>query len=147
LPAPTGILAMRTASHQNTPCQRTTECSTCANDTRPRCDLQGGWPVLYASKDKHGQYVTKGQCTLFGTCFDQCTLNSARAVAPVVNVGEPDHPRVTDLSTQGFITSTNGWTEAALMNFDPWDAARDFGDAGNVAGDLQDATFEPAACP
>jgi hypothetical protein len=145
-PAPAGILAMRTASHQNTPCQRTTECTTCGNDSRPRCDLQDGWPVLYASKDKHGQYATKSSCSLIGTCFDQCSLNPVRTSAPVTNVGEPGHPRVTDLTAQGFITAANGWTEADLMNFDPWDESHDFGGAGNVAGDLQDATFEPALC-
>jgi hypothetical protein len=47
---------------------------------------------------------------------------------------------------QGFITPANGWTEDALMHVDPWDAMHDFGGAGNVAGDLQDATFEPAPC-
>lgn len=144
--APAGILAMRTASHQNTPCQRTTECTTCASDARAKCDVQGGWPVLYASKDKHGQYAMKSSCSTFGTCFDQCTLNPVRSSPPIVNVGEPDHPRVTDLTTQGFITPANGWTEADLMHFDPWDA-RDFGGAGNIAGDLQDAAFEPAPCP
>lgn len=146
VPAPAGILAMRTASHQNTPCQRTTECTTCSNDARPKCDLQDGWPVLYASKDKHGQYATKSSCSLIGTCFDQCALNPVRTSAPVLDVGEPGHPRVSDLTAQGFITPANGWTEDALMHVDPWDEMHDFGGAGNVAGDLQDATFEPAPC-
>jgi hypothetical protein len=150
IPAPGGIQAIRTASHQGTPCQRTTECSTCSNDSRTRCDLamDAGtqWPVLYASKDKHGQYASMSGCPLFGTCFDQCTLNSSRQIAPIVNVGEPAHHVVSDLTAQGFITNANGWTESSLMNFDPWDAMNDFGDAGNIAGDLQDTTFEPAPC-
>lgn len=147
LPAPAGILAMRTASHQGTPCQRISDCSTCATDSRDKCDLASGWPVLYASKDKHGQYATKGRCSLLGTCFDQCTLAPARTTPPIVNAGEPDRPLVTDLTTQGFITPANGWTEVELMHANPWDAAHDFGGAGNVAGDLQDTTFEPAPCP
>jgi hypothetical protein len=147
LPAPAGILAIKTASHQGTPCERISECSTCATDTRDRCDLASGWPVLYASKDKHGQYATKDRCSLLGTCFDQCTLAAARTTPPIVNAGEPDHPLVTDLTAQGFITPANGWTEPDLMNFDPWTTTSDFGGAGNIAGDLQDATFEPAACP
>jgi hypothetical protein len=150
IPAPGGLQAIRTASHQNTPCQRTTECSTCTNDSRMRCDFatDGGaqWPVLYASKDKHGQYASRSSCPLIGTCFDQCTLNSIRVIAPVINVGEPAHHMVTNLTAQGFITNANGWTEAELMNIDPWNSMVDFGGAGNIAGDLQDATFEPAPC-
>ena len=69
------------------------------------------WPVVYASKDKHGQYATKAQCPLIGTCLDQCTLNPTRHVMPVVNVGEPDHHLVTDLTAQGFVTAANGWSE------------------------------------
>lgn len=149
IPAPGGIEAIRTASHQGTPCQRTTECSTCG-DSRTQCDVatDGGaqWPVLYASKDKHGQYASKSGCPLIGTCFDQCTLNPAREIAPIVNVGEPEHHMVTNLTAQGFINATNGWSEAELMNFDPWNTMSDFGGAGNISGDLQDATFEPAPC-
>ena len=150
LPAPAGILAIKTASHQNTPCERISECATCASDGRAKCDLTSDsgkqWPVLYASKDKHGQYATKAKCSLLGTCFDSCSLNAQRALPPIVNVGEPAHALTNNLTTNGFITPTNGWTEAELMNFDPWDTARDFGGAGNVAGDLQDVTFEPAPC-
>jgi hypothetical protein len=150
IPPPAGILAIRTASHQGTLCERDTQCSTCSGDPRGACDLAaaGGamWPVLYASKDKHGQYATRSSCGL-GTCFDTCTLNAQRVAPPVVNVGEPGHPLVTDLTTQGFITSANGWTEASLEHFDPWNAASDFGGAGNIAGDLIDPAFEAAPCP
>jgi hypothetical protein len=151
VPPPAGILAIRTASHQGTPCERASECSTCAADARPRCDVANDagldWPVLYASKDKHGQYATKSKCFLLGTCFDQCTLNPQRATPPVIDVGEPTHAFTHDLTTNGFITAANGWTEAELMNFDPWDPERDFGGAGNIAGDLQDPAFAPAPCP
>jgi hypothetical protein len=150
VPAPAGILAIRTASHQDTPCERVSECSTCPGDSRAACDVapDGGamWPVLYASKGKHGQYATKSRCPLIGTCFDQCTLAATRTRPPVVNVGEPALPLVADLTTEGFITPANGWTEPALMNVDPWDTASDFGGAGNVAGDLVDTEFEPAPC-
>lgn len=142
-PAPAGILAIRTASHQNTPCEKVTECSTCG-DGRSACDKQGGWPVLYASKDKHGQYTSK--CSTFGTCFDTCTLAPAAHRPPIVNVGEPDGHLVTNLTTQGFITAANGWTKPELMNVDPWGAG-DFGSAGNVADDLIDPEFVPALCP
>jgi hypothetical protein len=150
VPPPAGILAIRTASHQGTPCERVSECSTCG-DSRTPCDVAsvGGemWPVLYASKDKHGQYAALSKCSLLGTCFDQCTLNEQRAVPPVLDVGEPTHAFTHDLTADGFITSANGWTEPALMSFDPWDPDTDFGGAGHIAGDLQDSEFEPAPCP
>jgi hypothetical protein len=142
-PAPMGILAIKTASHQNTPCERITECSTCG-DGRPACEMQGGRPVLYASKDKHGQYAT--QCSMFDTCFDSCTLAPTPHTPPVTNIGEPDGHLVTNLTTQGFITTTNGWTKPELMNLDPWGTG-DFGGAGNVADDFVDNTFVPAPCP
>lgn len=147
-PAPAGLLAIKTASHQGTPCERKSECTTCSNDSRAKCDVasDGGamWPVLYASKDKHGQYATKSSCG-FGTCFDSCTLAAQRSRPPIVNVGEPAKHLVEDLTTNGFITAANGWTEATLQHFDPW-SPTDFGGAGNVAGDLQDATFIPVLC-
>ena len=142
-PAPAGILAIKTASHQNTPCEKVTECSTCG-DSRGACEKQNGWPVLYASKDKHGQYAKK--CSSFGTCFDTCTLAQTAHKPPIVNVGEPEGHLVTNLTTQGFINMTNGWTKPELMNVDPW-AAGDFGGAGNVADDFVDMTFVPAPCP
>jgi hypothetical protein len=150
VPPPAGILAIKTASHQGTPCERISECTTCALDGRPHCDVAtyngAPWPVLYASKDKHGQYATKSKCSLIGTCFDQCTLNPTRSRPPVLNVGEPAAALTHDLTADGFITAQNGWTEAELMNFDPWDPATDFGGAGNIADDLQDDTFAPAPC-
>ncbi len=151
VPAPGGILAIKTASHQHTPCERDTECSTCPGDSRPACDRiadgNAEWPVLYASKDKHGQYATLGGCSLLETCFDQCTLSPTRWRPPVLDVGEPSAPRIHDLTVQGFITAANGWSAPELMNVDPWDGGHDFGGAGNIADDLQDDAFVPAACP
>ena len=60
--------------------------------------------------------------------------------------GEPGKPLIENLTTQGFINAANGWTEAQLMNVDPW-AAGDFGEAGSIAGDLVDPLFVPAVCP
>jgi hypothetical protein len=47
----------------------------------------------------------------------------------------------------GFLTGANGWTEPTLLHFNPWDPAKNFGGAGNVAGDLVDPAFVPPACP
>ena len=145
-PAPAGILAIKAASHQNTPCERDTECSTCGGgDARPVCDLAGGRPVVYPSKDKHGQYASKAGCPLIGTCLDQCTLAATPVHPPITNAGEPGHPLTTNLTTSGFVTPANGWTKAELMNFDPW-SGMNFGGAGNVAADLVDATFTAGIC-
>lgn len=150
VPPPAGILAIRTAAHQNTPCERVTQCTTCAGDSRTACDRADDagtqWPVLYASRGKHGQYASAAQCPLIGTCFDKCTLARIRVRPPVVNAGEPSAPLTRDLTADGFITAANGWTEPALLGFDPWDFAANFGSAGNVAGDLTDPAFIPATC-
>ncbi|HTJ42780.1 MAG TPA: hypothetical protein VL463_11840 [Kofleriaceae bacterium] len=145
-PAPEGILAIKAASHQGTPCERDSECSTCG-DSRSACDMANGWPVVYAAKDKHGHYATKDSCGTFNTCLDSCSLAPAAHVEPIANAGEPDHPLTNDLTANGFITDANGWTEADLMHFDPWDASVDFGGAGNIAGDLVDDAFTAAPCP
>jgi hypothetical protein len=145
-PAPEGILAIRAVSHQGTLCERDTECATCSGDSRGACDMVGGYPVVYSSKDKHGNYATKGSCGLFTTCFDTCTLASQRTMPPIANAGEPAHHMISDLTTQAFITTANGWTEPSLMNFDPWNTTKDFGGAGNIASDLVDTAFEAAPC-
>lgn len=145
IPAPGGILAIRTASHQNTPCERVTDCSTCGgSDERDACELTAGRPMIYPSKDKHGQYANLGKCG--GACFDSCAANPERHVPPIANVGEPGKPLVTNLTTQGFINSAFGWTKAELMNVDPW-APGDFGSAGNIADDMIDQEFEAGLCP
>jgi hypothetical protein len=145
-PAPAGILAIKTASHQGSLCERVSECSTCGGtDGRPACDLVQGRPVIYPSRDKHGQYATRAQCPTFGTCLDLCTLATQPHRPPLANAGEPGKPLVSNLTTQGFINPANGWTEAALMNVDPW-APGDFGGAGSIADDLVDPTFVPAPC-
>lgn len=151
IPAPGGILAIRTASHQNTVCERITECTTCAGDPRTACDLAPDgshmWPVLFASKGKHGQYATQGKCSPTASCFDQCSMNPTRTRPPIVNAGEPTAPLTHDLTADGFITAANGWTEPALTHHDPWNSAVDFGNAGNIAGDLVDPEFTPGLCP
>ena len=145
IPAPGGILAMRTGSHQNTACERVTDCSICGgSDDRDACDLIAGRPAIYPSKDKHGQYANLGKCG--GACFDSCVANPERHVPPIANVGEPGKPLVSNLTTQGFINSTFGWTEPELMNVDPW-APGDFGSAGNIADDMIDPEFEVGLCP
>jgi hypothetical protein len=147
MPTPAGILAISAVSHQGTPCERDTKCATCSGDSRGACDrATDGYPVVYSSKAKHGNYATLASCSPLATCFDSCTLAAQPTRPPVVNAGEPAHHLVDDLTTQGFITAANGWTESTLMHFDPWTPTADFGGAGNIASDLQDPAFEAAPC-
>ena len=145
IPPPQGILGIRTASHQATICERITDCGPCTDNA---CDtaMVGGvsMPVVYSSKDKHGTYARLSQCGL-GTCFDTCELAPTAHDPPMINVGEPGATLVTNLTQGGLITSANGWTEAELMDFDPWGTV-DFGGAGNVAEDFVDPTFLVGLC-
>ena len=149
-PAPAGILAVRAISHRGTACENVSDCGSCGGLSACTTATRNGqpYPVVFASKDKHGNYMSEsgwGGCD--GSCFltNWCTLNSTPLDPPLVNVGEPDHPLVSDLTTAGFINSTNGWTASELMHFDPW-ADVDFGGAGNVRSDFLDDAFVTTTC-
>jgi hypothetical protein len=148
VPPPAGILAMRGIGHQGTICEKTSDCGSCPG--LDACELAGAGadarPIVYSSKDKHASYVQMSVCNPFTSCFDSCALSTASDDPPMVNAGEPDKPLVIDLTDQGFITAANGWSEASLMHFDPWDTGTDFGGAGNVAGDLVDPAFDTPVC-
>jgi hypothetical protein len=143
LPAPASILAVRAISHQGTFCQRVTSCGSlpgCKPCTTASRDGKA-FPVVFASVNKHGQYVEESSCDQNVVCdLGGCTLNPNPTRPPFVNAGEPDKPLVRDLTAQGFITADNGWTEQRLFGFDPW-SGQDFGGAGNVADDLTDPAF------
>ena len=149
-PAPAGILAVRAISHQNTLCQHITTCGSCGGLTACSTGARGGvmFPVVYASKDKHGSYSVLGTCADLICDFGGCTLAPSDDKGPYVNVGEPTKPLVKNLTTEGFVTAANGWTEPTLMNFDPWKAGN-FGGAGDVSKDLVDDAFvvDTTACP
>ena len=142
-PAPAGILAVRSISHQNTACQRITTCGLCPGMTSCTTAIRGGVavPVIFASKDKHGTYVDEATCDQSFVCdFGGCALSPKPSTSPTINVGEPTKPLVTNLTTQGFITASNGWTEPSLTAFDPWKPGN-FGGAGDVSKDLIDDAF------
>jgi hypothetical protein len=148
-PPPDGLVALIAISHQGTPCERTSQCGQCMGQTACETLTQGGkaWPALWPSRDKHGSYVNRSKaCTTLTTCFDTCEDNPSPAMPAIVNVGEPTHPMVHDLTDEGFITAANGWTKLELFHFDPW-GNKDFGGAGNVTGDLTDPAFDTPACP
>lgn len=55
-------------------------------------------------------------------------------------------PRPAGRPRPGFITAANGWTHAALLHLDPWDAARDVDGGATVATRLVDPRFVPPVC-
>jgi hypothetical protein len=149
-PAPAGILAVRSISHQNTACQRITTCGQCAGMTACTTSIRNGIaaPVIYASKDKHGTYVDKATCDGSFICdFGGCALSPTADTALMVNAGEPNKPLVKNLTTEGFVNAKNGWSETTLMDFDPWKPGN-FGGAGDVSKDLVDEAFviDTTAC-
>lgn len=150
LPAPEGILALRAVSHMDTVCEHTSTCGTlpgCAP-----CDLamkEGKpYPVVYASRDKHGGYVDARACAKSLVCdFGGCVKNPVPDAPALVNAGEPGRPLVENLTTHGFIRPENGWHERELFDYEPWGGVR-FGEVGGLAEDLTDPRFliSPSSC-
>ena len=142
-PAPAGITALKTISHQNTVCQKITACGTCGD--LAACDqAPDGRPRVYASRDKHGTYVQKSSCMVVAICTDDCAVGDQRGV-PLANVGEPNAHLIEDLTAAGFITADAGWTATELFHFDPWGPEK-FGGAGKPSEDFPDPAFDTAPC-
>ncbi len=139
---PEGILALRAISHQNTVLERETNCGSLPGLGACRTADVGGkpFPVVFASANKHGQYVSQLSCNTWPNDLGACSLSRAPDEPPMVNAGEPGHALSKDLTTAGFITTDNGWSEASLLHFDPW-SGRKFGRAGNLTEDLVDPAF------
>jgi hypothetical protein len=149
IPPPAGLLTLVGIGHQSTICEKTTTCGSCGGLNACTTAIKNGasYPVVFSSKDKHASYVEKDQCNPILSCFDTCTLAPTTTDVLLVNAGEPGAPLVADLTDQGFITTAGGWTQQELFHWDPWDTTKDFGGAGNVAGDLVDAAFVSPICP
>lgn len=146
VPPPAGILAVKAISHQATLCEKTSECGGCGLPACPTAPIDGvETPVVFSSKDKHATYVSLNDCAT-ALCFDSCELAPATTAVPLVNAGEPGAHLTNNLTTAGFITAANGWTEPTVMDYDPWGGA-EFGGAGVVADDLVDPLFVTTVCP
>ena len=85
-------------------------------------------------------------CNSILSCLDACAAGE-RLNVPMVNAGEPNAHLTENLTDGGFINAANGWTKPQLFGHNPWDETKNFGAAGNVAGDLIDPAFIAAACP
>lgn len=141
--APAGILGIRAISHQGTLCQRITSCGSLPNCAPCSGAQRDGkpYPVVFASRDKHGQYAQKSSCDQNFLCdLGGCALSPTPDLPLLVNAGEPQKPLTNNLTTAGMITAANGWTETQLYDFDPWGSA-DFGNVGTVSEDLVDGAY------
>lgn len=118
-PGAAATVGVEAWAHAGTTCGSTSSCSTAAatnqcgdgNVSDASTDI-----VIYASQDKHATYLSIDTCDQ--NCFDSCTAGE-RIVGPLLNVGEPNQPLVTDLTTQGFVQSADGWANE-LLHFNPW---------------------------
>jgi hypothetical protein len=103
-------------AHYGTICGSTSSCETEPGTNECATPKGGQEVVIYTARNKHQLYLSKSTCN--GNCFDRCD-DGERVVGPLLNVGEPDHPLVTDLTTQGFVKSADGWLHQ-LLHFNPW---------------------------
>jgi hypothetical protein len=109
-PATVGVEAW---AHADTACASTSSCQTAAGTSA--CG-RSGEVQIFSSSRKHANYLTAATCA--SNCFDHCS-SGERILGPLLNVGEPDHPMVTDLTAQGFVQAADGWSPP-LLGINPW---------------------------
>jgi hypothetical protein len=100
-------------AHFGTACGSTSSCESAPGTGA--CGDRSGDIVVYSSRDKHANYLSTNTCS--DNCFDSCGAGQ-RLTGPLVNVGEPDHPTVTDLTAQGFVQP--GTWDQQLLHMNPW---------------------------
>jgi hypothetical protein len=148
MPPPDGVVTIRAIAHKGTICEKQSDCGRCSG--LPACatlPVDGtARPVVWVSRGKHGNYVNReSTCEFDNTCLDLCEDNPTPAMPPIVNVGEPCFPLVTNLTTEGFVTTANGWMNQVLFDYDPW-GGQPFGGGSVVASDLTDPAFDTPTC-
>lgn len=147
-PPPDGIVTIKAISHKGSVCEKESDCGVCPGQMACATLVANGVarPAVWVSREKHGNYVDRSStCQFDNTCLDECEDNATPASLPIVNVGEPCFPLVNDLTTQGFITTANGWMEQSLFHYDPW-GGQPFGQADVIASDLTDPEFATPPC-
>jgi hypothetical protein len=74
-----------------------------------------GSDTVYASPDKHANYITVQGCDNNFICNPNCNSTQIRKNTVNVNVGEPNAPLVTDLGT--YYAAYAGWSPWSTVNF------------------------------
>lgn len=115
---------IQTVSHAGTPCQH--------KETYPYKSLQfpNGKDTIYASPDKHGNYLTTSGCGSSFICNPGCGGVPSVKKTKAVNIGEPNASLVVDL----------GPYYAGYAGEDPWSTAKFLenqdGDAGTISSKM-----------
>ncbi len=122
-PGAAATVGVKAWAHMNTVCGSTSSCETapgtklCASP--PGTASSTSEVIIWTSRNKHEAYLSRAVCD--DNCFDSCSVGQ-RVTGPLLDVGQPGHPLVTDLTTQGFVQSADGWADE-LLHFNPWSTA------------------------
>jgi hypothetical protein len=140
-PGRAATVGVKSWAHMGTVCGSTSSCETGA--ATDGCGETGNASsssevVIYMSRNKHEGYLWLSTCD--ANCLDSCSVGE-RIFGPLLNVGEPGHPLVTDLTTQGFVQSADGWGDK-LLHFNPWSTVEFLG-GGRLDTPLTTLTAPP----
>ncbi len=120
-------IKIQTTSHASTPCEHK-ETKDYKSFLTPT-----GLDTIYASPDKHGNYLTVSGCGSSFICNPGCGgVKSKKNVKPV-NIGEPNASLVMDLGT----------IYPAYSGDNPWGAAKFLATQGGDAGTIKDKMVKP----
>jgi hypothetical protein len=115
---------IQTISHANTVCEQV--------ETYPYKSalFPNGLDTIYASPDKHGNYLTVSKCGSSFICNPSCSGTPSRKSIRIVNVGEEDAPMVNDLGTY----------YSAYAGEDPWGSSDFLESQSGSAGPIKNKT-------
>jgi hypothetical protein len=128
-------------AHAGTTCASTSSCQTeaataaCGESPSKSSPLE---VIIWASRNKHASYLSPATCS--DNCLDSCSAGE-RIDGPLLDVGEPDHPLVRDLTEQGFVQRADGWADE-LLHANPW-GQKEFSGGGRLDQPLTNLTAPP----
>ena len=140
-PGGAATVGITTWAHAGTTCASTSSCETSPGTAACAESPNASSPpevLVWSSQNKHANYLSTTTCS--GNCLDGCSAG-ARLTGPLLDVGEPDHPLVRDLTTQGFVNAADGWA-AELLHADPWGTA-EFSGGGRLDTPLTNLLAPP----
>jgi hypothetical protein len=140
-PGALATVGVKAWAHAGTTCGSTSSCETAAGTGAcgdPTATTSPPEVAIYSSRDKHATYLSTSTCS--DNCLDSCSAGQ-RVTGPFVNVGEPDHPTVRDLTTNGFVQAAAGWNDQ-LLHADPW-GTTEFGGGGRLDTPLTNMIAPP----
>ena len=142
-PGPPATVGLVAAAHRHTICESISTCVTAPGTSG--CGDGGAQIRLFASRDKHATYLDRETCAR--NCFDDCADGPVDPAPFLLDVGQPDAPLATDLTSAltasgaPLVSAAAGW-DFSLSHFNPWSGAN-FGQAGRVGDQLRDMIAPP----